>query len=424
MEFKPYEEYKEVDLPWLDRVPNHWKVDRGKNIFKQEKREVKDEYEIITCFRDGEVTLRKNRRTTGFTESLQEIGYQGIKKGDLVIHQMDSFAGAVGVSDSDGKGSPILSVCNGKKLINNYYYAFVVREMARNGFIMSLSRGIRERSTDFRFKTFSEQIYPFPPKEEQDKIVEFLDDKLEKIDRFIELREKQIELSQEEKEVLINNAVTKGIDRSVKYKDSGRDWIGEIPEHWEITRLKYVADINMGQSPSSENYNIDKQGMPFLQGNADFANINPKTNIYTTDPKKIAEKKDILISVRAPVGAKNIADKRYCIGRGLAAITAKEINLYFLWNFIDVLNKEYKYISKGSTYDSITVFDLKNSRVIIPHLSEQKQIVAYIEKETSKIDKTIDLYKKQIDLIKEYRTSLISQAVTGKIDVRSFQGVG
>ena len=166
-----YSEYTYHPLPWIEKMPAHWKLVRGKNLYKKMQRPVQDQDEVVTCFRDGTVTLRKNRRTTGFTESLLEIGYQGIRKGDLVIHVMDAFAGSIGVSDSDGKGTPVYSVCQAKGNSNNEYYALLLREMARTGFIQSLYRGIRERSSDFRFEVFASQFYPVPPREEQDQIV-------------------------------------------------------------------------------------------------------------------------------------------------------------------------------------------------------------------------------------------------------------
>jgi len=432
MKFKPYEEYKKVDLPWIDKIPSHWEIDRGKNLFKQEKRKVKAEDEVITCFRDGEVTLRKNRRTTGFTESIQEIGYQGIKKGDLVIHQMDSFAGAAGVSDSDGKGSPILSICNGKILLNNYYYAFIVREMARNGFIMSLSRGIRERSTDFRFKTFAEQLYPFPPKEEQDKIVDFLDYNLGKIDKFVELTERQIALLKEQKEVIINDAVTKGIDKNVEYKDSGIDWIGEIPAHWEVTRVKYISKILNGGTPNSSISEF---------WNGDIFWVTPKDlskvskYIYSSDRKITKEgykncstslipKNNIIMATRAPIGNIKINKIETTINQGCKAILVDKnlIDLNYLYFLLNNYLEELQLLGNGATFVELSTSNLSQFKINIPPKKEQEEIVAYIEKETNKIDRTIDLYKSQIELIKEYRTSLIASAVTGKIDVRSYKG--
>src|SRR6266542_3260493 len=146
---KPYSEYKESGLAWTAKLPAHWSTERAKWLFTKMDRRVRAEDEIVTCFRDGMVTLRRNRRLRGFTEATFELGYQGIRKGDLVIHAMDAFAGAIGVSDSDGKGTPVYAVCQPQVNVNAFYYASILREMSRSLWIQSLSRGIRERSTDF-----------------------------------------------------------------------------------------------------------------------------------------------------------------------------------------------------------------------------------------------------------------------------------
>jgi type I restriction enzyme S subunit len=164
-----------MNIPWISDMPSHWETLRAKNMFKKQNRTVRIEDDVVTCFRDGSVTLRKNRRVTGFTESTQWSGYQGVRKGDLVIHVMDAFAGAIGVSDSDGKSTPVYSVCTAKLDLNNQYYAYLLREMARSGFIQALYRGIRERSSDFRFEVFAELLLPLPPRNEQDQIVRYLD---------------------------------------------------------------------------------------------------------------------------------------------------------------------------------------------------------------------------------------------------------
>ena len=145
-------EMKNSGVEWIGEIPKEWEMVRGKFLYQKMQRSVNEQDEIVTCFRDGMVTLRKNRRIIGFTEALKEIGYQGIKKGDLVIHVMDAFAGAIGVSDSDGKCTPVYNVCQAKSLLNNYYYAYLLRTMAKTNYIQSLYRGIRERSSDFRFE--------------------------------------------------------------------------------------------------------------------------------------------------------------------------------------------------------------------------------------------------------------------------------
>ena len=216
----PDAKMKYSGVKWLGDIPAHWKMIRGKNLYEKMQRSVQETDEVITCFRDGTVTLRRNRRTTGFTESLKEIGYQGIRKGDLVIHVMDAFAGAIGVSDSDGKGTPVYSVCHAKGDSNNHYYAFLLREMAKAGYIQSLYRGIRERSSDFRFEVFGAQFYPVPPRSEQDQIVEYLSDTLTRINKLSAVREKQIEQLEALKTRLISDVVTGKIDvRGIEIPD-------------------------------------------------------------------------------------------------------------------------------------------------------------------------------------------------------------
>ena len=107
---KQYDEYKKSGVAWVEKIPSSWNVSRGKTILELLNRPIKDDDEIITCFRDGEVTLRKNRREEGFTVALREAGYQGIEPGDLVVHGMDGFAGSIGISDSRGKATPVLNV--------------------------------------------------------------------------------------------------------------------------------------------------------------------------------------------------------------------------------------------------------------------------------------------------------------------------
>ncbi|HRG74311.1 MAG TPA: hypothetical protein PLX69_07120, partial [Leptospiraceae bacterium] len=131
---KPYPKHKPSGIQWLGDIPSHWEVKSFKRIWKKENRPVRDEDDVVTAFRDGMVTLRKNRREDGFTFAVQEFGYQGIRKNDLVIHGMDAFAGAIGVSDSDGKSSPVYQVCTPRDEANPYYYALLFREMSRNGY--------------------------------------------------------------------------------------------------------------------------------------------------------------------------------------------------------------------------------------------------------------------------------------------------
>ena len=196
-------------IPWLPEVPEGWEVKRAKYLFQKEQRPVRAGDEIVTCFRDGEVTLRKNRRISGFTEATDYSHYQHICAGDLVIHQMDAFAGSCGVSDSDGMGTPVLSVCTPKNdRLDVRYFAAVVRLMGLNGFIQSLYRGIRERSSDFRFETFAKQVLPVPSLAEQREIVAHIEARAAKIDAAVKGLEREVAALKEYKQRLIADVVT------------------------------------------------------------------------------------------------------------------------------------------------------------------------------------------------------------------------
>ncbi len=199
---------KDSGIPWIGMIPEHWGIKRAKYMFKKNKRERRPEDEVITCFRDGQVTLRKNRRVTGFTESEKYDGYQGIRKGDLVIHQMDAFAGSIGVSDSDGMGTSVYHCCTPLGDYNVYYYAYFIRQMAMSGFIQSLYKGIRERSSDFSFSVFGNQYLVIPPRGEQDAIAEFVDTKFCRINSLISELEAEIAYLKDYKQRLIADAVT------------------------------------------------------------------------------------------------------------------------------------------------------------------------------------------------------------------------
>lgn len=202
----PDAEMKDSGIEWIGEIPATWNIIRGKYLFKYLQKPVKEDDGVITCFRDGEVTLRSNRREDGFTMSDKEIGYQGIDVGDLVVHGMDGFAGAIGISDSRGKASPVLNVMDTKQ--NKRYIMYYLRSMAYSDVFVALATGIRVRSCDLRWNKLADLPYPVPNIEEQIAIVEYIDATLEKTDAVITEKKSQIETLDEYKKSLIYEYVT------------------------------------------------------------------------------------------------------------------------------------------------------------------------------------------------------------------------
>lgn len=197
---------KDSGIPWVGQFPTHWTKKKGKYILRYMSKPVKQDDGVITCFRDGEVTLRSNRREDGFTMADKEIGYQGVDVGDLVVHGMDGFAGAIGISDSRGKASPVLNVLNTKQ--NKKYIMYYLRSMAYGEVFTALSTGIRVRSCDLRWNKLAELLYPLPPIDEQNNIVSYIDNQIARTNEIIVDKKSQIETLDGYKKSLIYEYVT------------------------------------------------------------------------------------------------------------------------------------------------------------------------------------------------------------------------
>lgn len=196
-----------------------------------------------------------------------------------------------------------------------------------------------------------------------------------------------------------------------KMKDSGVAWIGEIPEEWTVAPLKHLVNITMGQSPDSADVSDDGE-IPFMQGNADFGTQYPSPHLYCDNAKKMCDAGDILLSVRAPVGALNLADRTYGIGRGLCAIQARDLHRDFLYFALMTLGGAFDYLSNGSTFDAITTSDLKNIQISVPPRDEQTKISETLQEKFSEIGNAINEMRRLIDKLALYKQSLITETVT------------
>lgn len=420
-----YPTYKDSGIEWLGQIPTHWEMLKAKYMFQKNKREVQDGDKVITCFRDGQVTLRENRRTTGFTESITEIGYQGIRKGDLVIHQMDAFAGAIGVSDADGKGTSVYHCCTPKGEYLTYYYAHVIREMALKGYIQSLYRGIRERSSDFNYVTFGNCLLPVPSPSEQRQIVAYLDYKSNKINERMCQRERELQTISELKQAEIATVVTRGLVPNVPMKESGIEWLGKIPAHWNVKRIASVSheindsNVTMEYTQPSQ-FKFGEIVLKSIIGEGEYDENIKKCRLF--------KKNDILINglnlnydfVTQRVAKSNydgIITPAYIVIRVKDGLSAD----YAMFLFKSIDNK--KIFNGWGTGIRLTLSykELKKQCIPIPPKEEQDAIVAYLQSRITFIDNYIAKLKEEINYLQEYKQRLISDVVTGKVDVRGVE---
>ena len=424
MEFKQYPSYKPSGVEWLGDVPEHWQIVRTKDIFNHRKEEALEDDEIVTAFRDGQVTLRKNRRTDGFTNSIKEHGYQHINSGDLVIHEMDAFAGAIGVSDSSGKSTPVYTVCYAKnENINHHFYSHFFRTMAKTGFINSLAKGIRVRSTEFRWNESRNVYLAEPPKADQEKIVSFLDTETARIDNLIAKQEKLIELLEEQRKSIISHAVTKGLNPNAPMKDSGVEWLGEVPEDWEVKRFGYIFTENKKKNIGLIETNV----LSLSYGNIKEKNIDDNKGLLpeSFETYQIIEPNDIVFRFTDLQNDKR--SLRNAISKYHGIITSAYIGVKTKENadFYNYLFRAYDlqkvfYSMGDGMRQSLKMDELNKMPIVLPKIEAQERIVKFINEENQRINNLVVKQKNLIEKLKEYRSSIISHAVTGKIDVREF----
>ena len=419
---------KDSGIEWIKQIPNHWNITRGKNILQLMKRSPEQNDEVVTCFRDGEVTLRKNRREKGFTFSDKEIGYQGIKKGDIVIHGMDGFAGAIGISDSDGKGSPVLVVCTTKE--NARYIVYYLRVLADQGVFVALATGIRERSCDLRWNKISDLLFPVPEINEQCRVASYLDRKCAEIDAIIAKQQQIIEKLKEYKLSVITEAVTKGLDPNVPMKDSGVEWIGKVPKKWKIVPLKVCIDILPGYAFSSNDFDSEN-GIPLLRGiNVTPNGIRWEDVVYWSQPvTKLLENfelsaGDIVVGLDRPWVSEGTRicwvtekDLPALLLQRVCRIRAKD-NIDSRWVYHWIASKSFQEAlsieTTGVSVPHISTKQIGQFSITLPPIEMQCQICDILETKCRAIDQTISEKQKIIANFLGYKKSLMYEVVTGK----------
>ncbi|MEM8524688.1 MAG: restriction endonuclease subunit S [Bacteroidota bacterium] len=416
--FERYGEYRESGFRWLEEIPVDWKIIRVKFLFSERIEKGFSEKPLLAATQSQGVIKKENFDTRTVTAQKDFHLLKLVKAGDFVI-SLKSFQGGIEIAHEEGIISPAYTIMIPSSKLDGDYIKHLFKS---NFFILSLNRfvtGIRE-GQNIDYKKFKNSFLPVPNLATQQSIANFLDQKTQQIDHFIQLKEKTIALLEERKAAIINQAVTKGLDSNVPMKDSGIEWLGEIPEHWEVKKLKYCSKIVYGISPHESTYNIKGEGTVLVNGPAEYSTEDfgeTRSIKWTTNPVKFAKKGDLLFCLRgSTTGRLNICHQDLSIGRGCAALSSSMDKQFFI-NAIRALKDRIIDTFQGSTFPSVTSSDLNNYSIAIPHRREQQLISSHIYEVEQKIDLSITNIQTQITLIKEYRASLISAAVTGKIKV-------
>lgn len=423
-----YERYKDSGVEWLGEVPHCWDVKKVKNIFHLivEPAAKNNQCELLSVYTDIGVKPRAELEERGNKASTTD-GYWIVKKGDIVVNKLLAWMGAIGLSEYDGVTSPAYDILRPHQQINGKFFHYLFRTPLCLSEFKKNSRGIMDMRLRLYFEELGNIYIPFPSYPEQQKIAQFLDDKTAKIDQAVDLAEKQIALLKEHKQILIQNAVTRGLNPDVPLKDSGVEWIGQVPEHWEVKKLKFVSKINQHTLPENTNGSlsikyVDIGSVSFENGIEKVENFSFKNS--PSRARRLANRGDIVVStVRTYLKAITMVKEEHqdCIfSTGFAVITSNECledNFFELYAKSDAFTEQVSVFSKGMSYPAINSTDLSNLWITVPPISEQQKIADYLETQVSKINQAIALKTAHIEKLKEYKSVLINDVVTGKVRV-------
>lgn len=419
---------KDSGIGWLGEVPAGWCIVPGKRILTLLQCPVEDGDGVVTCFRDGEVTLRTNRRTDGFTIALKEIGYQGVEPGDLVVHGMDGFAGSIGISDSRGKASPVLNVMDSDQ--NKRFLMYYMRGLAYRDVYMALSDGIRVRSCNLSWKKIGSLPFALPGLNEQRRIADFLDEKCVEIDRAISAAEQSIEEYRAYQNDVVKRAIVYGSCNAFKVKESGVPAIGKMNASWGLVMVKRLAVFLNGDRSDSypSGDDIQEAGIPFItSGDLNGRYLPDVFSKYISQDKYDSLKGvklrrgDVVFCLRGSVGKCSLNRTENCGTVASSLTVARPICcapewLSYALTCSSTTNQAIA-TAIGATSANLAANVLARAFVPLPPLSEQCLIADYLDEKCTQIDAAIAAKQAIIADLKAYKQSLIYETVTGKREV-------
>ena len=443
MKYKKYRKFKDSGVEWLGEVPDHWSTPKLKLFINTTKGFAFKSDDFIE---DGipvvKMTEIKNgtiNKSSVFLPSEFRISHKQVllNTDDIIVSTVGSSAevknsavGQIGIVPKEHNGSLLNQntvIFSPNKQLSKYYLPYILKSQAYREHLDLHAHGTANQAS-LNLTDMLKFIFPFPPFKEQQQIAKFLDNATQKMDTLIQKQENLIKLLKEKRQAVISHAVTRGLNPDVKFKDSGVEWLGEVPEHWGISKLKYLGNAIIGLTYSPSNIVEYSKGTLVLRSsNIQNGKLVFNDNVYVNAEipiKLITKENDIVICSRngsRRLIGKNAKVTKDTAGHSFGAFTTVYRSKYNNFIFY-ILNSSLFTFQSGrfltTTINQLTTGTLNTFEVPFPSIEEQKEIVNYLDDKTKKIDTLIKKATKSIKLLKEKRTALISAAVTGKIDVR------
>jgi type I restriction enzyme, S subunit len=433
--FPRYPKYKDSGVQWLREVPEHWGFKPLWTYFRRTKRVGFENEQLLSVYRDYGV-IPKSSRVDNFNNPSEDLSsYQLVEPGDLVINKMKAWQGSVAISCYRGIVSPAYFVYESLHCDDERYLHYLMRSPQYTAGYLSLSKGIRVNQWDLEPQYHSRMPLLLPPISEQRAISQFLDRETTKIDSLIAEQQRLIELLKEKSQAVISHAVTKGLDPNVPMKDSGVEWLGEVPAHWELKQLRQVIETLMdfrGRTPTKlgMDWGGDIPAISAVNVRDGFLDLSRGVNYGSQElhdqwmTQGRTRRGDVLFTTEAPLG--NVAlvpdSSQYILSQRVVMLRPQTAQLMseYLYRLLvsSAFRQGIEVMATGSTAEGVKRRYLVAMPICIPPLEEQRAVALCLERETARIDALVAEAERTIALLQERRTALVSAAVTGKIDVR------
>jgi type I restriction enzyme S subunit len=443
--FKPYPKYKESGVEWLGRVPEHWEVCKLQHLFEIHKRIAGQlGYDVFSITQNG-IRVKDVESNEG-QQAMDYSTYQLVQEGEFAMNPMDLITGGVDIAAYTGVTSPDYRVCSMRRAEDHHkrFFLYLVQNAYRRKLFYPYGQGSSQLGR-WRFprQQFNAFCFPVPSRLEQAAVATFLDHETAKIDALIAEQQRLIELLQEKRQAVISHAVTKGLNPDAPMKDSGIEWLGEVPEHWEVCPLKTVVSrIEQGWSPQCENRPAEDGEWGVLKvGCVNGERFNPEEQkALPGDVAPLAEYEvaegDILLSrgnTRELVGMAALvpavrsklllSDLLYRV-RARPEAASAEFLVHLLRSRTGRFQIERSATGTSASMKKVSQGVLQNVMVAIPPMAEQSDILLAVNQSADRLDTLASEAYSAITLLQERRSALISAAVTGQIDVRGFSATG
>ena len=427
---QPYKKYYPVSYDYVQSLPDGWKLLPNIAIFEERKEKGIENEETLSISAIRGIVKSSDYENRKDRTSDDKSQYLLVKEGDLAYNTMLMWDGAVGYSSFRGIVSPAYTVLKAKIIINPKFFHYQMRTEFYKNYSKRFSYGIIDARLRLYHVNFKRMYSIFPPLEVQNSIVEYLDKKNSEIDRFIENKERLIELLEETKKDVIDTTFTKGISKDIKLREIDIDWLSNIPSHWNLKRLKFLAKtISKGSTPSTEGREMANAGIRFIKAENIFeSKVTEKPEFFIdTITHRILKRSQLQVNdllfviAGATIGKVAILPEEYLPANTNQAVSfirlkkKEDVEFCYYWLHSKFITTSIWLQAVTSAQPNLAMEDLGNLTIPYPPNDEEKaEIVQYIKNEHSVIDVAISKAQREIAAIKEYREALITDLVTGK----------